>query len=53
MLPGVSSLMKRLLTLTVAALAVASVSTSAFAGSCGGCASGDKSKDKTEEGAQS
>ena len=53
MAPGVLSMMKNLLTLTVAALSVAALSTSALAGSCGGCASGEKSKDKTEEGAQS
>lgn len=47
--------MKKLFTLTVTALALASFVTTSLAGSCGGCAgeSGDKKKDKTEEGAQS
>lgn len=47
--------MKKLFTLTVTALALAFFVTTSLAGSCGGCAgeSGDKKKDKTEEGAQS
>lgn len=46
--------MKHLLTLTVMALALAAFATTTFAGSCGGCASGEKKGgDKTEEGRQS
>jgi len=46
--------MKELLTLAVTAIAMAAFATTTFAGSCGGCAGGgEKSKDKTEEGAQS
>lgn len=57
-MPGRATLligMKKLFTLTVLALALASFATTSFAGSCGGCAGegGDKKKDKTEEGAQS
>ena len=52
---GVPSALKKLFTLTVAAVALAALSTTALAGSCGGCASGEKVKDKekTQEGAQS
>jgi len=46
-------LMKKLLTLTVTAIAMAAFATTTYAGSCGGCASGEKAKDKTEEGSQS
>lgn len=47
-------LMKKLFTLAVTAMAMAAFATTTYAGSCGGCTSGgDKSKDKTEEGAQS
>ena len=45
--------MKKLFTLTVAAIAMAAFATTTYAGSCGGCTSGEKAKDKTEEGAQS
>ena len=49
--------MKKLLTLTVTALALAAFSTTTFAGSCGGCPGekGDKAKDKdnTEQGSAS
>jgi len=47
--------MKNLLTLTVTALTLAAFATTTFAGSCGGCASGEKGKDKdkSEESTQS
>jgi len=48
-------MMKNLFTLTVTALALAAFATTTFAGSCGGCASGEKGKDKdkSEESTQS
>jgi len=47
-------MMKTLLTFTLTVAAMAAFATSTFAGgSCGGCADGDKPKDKTTEGAQS
>lgn len=47
--------MKKFLTLVVAAVTMAAFSSTTFAeGSCGGCpVSGEKAKEKTEEGAQS
>lgn len=45
--------MKKLLTLAVAAMTMAAFATTTHAGSCGGCTSGEKAKDKTEEGSQS
>jgi hypothetical protein len=48
--------MKTLFTLTVTAIAMAAFATSTFAGDggCGPCpASGDKAKEKTEQGVQS
>jgi len=49
------SVMKKFLTIAVAVLTVAAFSSTSFAeGSCGGCpVSGEKAKDKTEEGTQS
>ena len=43
--------MKRLLTLTVTALALAAFATTSFAGSCGSCPGegGDKAKDKDKK----
>ena len=52
----VSPVMKNLLTLAVTAIAMAAFATSTFAGDggCGSCpVSGEKAKDKTEEGTQS
>lgn len=50
----VTSVMKTLFTLTVAALALAAFATTTFAGSCGGCGDGKKKDgDKTEQGSQS
>jgi len=47
--------MKKFLTLAVAALTMAAFASTSFAeGSCGGCpVSGEKAKDKAEEGSQS
>lgn len=47
--------MKKFLTIAVATISMAAFSSTTFAeGSCGGCpVSGEKAKDKTEEGAQS
>jgi hypothetical protein len=45
--------MKNLFTLALTVTALAAFATSTFAGgSCGGCADGDKPKDKTTEGTQ-
>jgi hypothetical protein len=52
----VIGVMKSLFTLTVTVIAMAAFATSTFAGDggCGPCPdSGDKAKNKTEEGAQS
>lgn len=53
--PKRSLMVKNLFTLTVSALALAAFATTTFAGSCGGCASGEKGKDKDkgEESTQS
>ena len=45
--------MKQLFTFALTVAAMAAFATSTFAGSCGGCGDGEKSKDKTEEGSQS
>jgi len=46
--------MKQLFSIAVTAIAMAAFATTTFAGSCGGCTGGgEKTKDKTEEGAQS
>lgn len=45
--------MKKLITIALTAIASAAFATSTFAGDCGGCASGDKAKDKKEEKAES
>ena len=44
--------MKNLFTFALTVTALAAFATSTFAGSCGGCAGGDKPKDKTTEGTQ-
>ncbi len=46
------SLMKNLLTFALTVAALAAFATTTFAGNCGGCADGEKPKDKTTEGAQ-
>jgi hypothetical protein len=45
--------MKNLFTFALTAVALAAFATTTYAGSCGGCTSGEKAKDKTEEAAQS
>ena len=47
--------MKKFLTIAIAALSVVALSSTSFAeGSCGSCpVSGEKAKDKTEQGTQS
>lgn len=46
------SVMKNLFTFAFTVTALAAFATSTLAGSCGGCADGDKPKDKTTEGTQ-
>jgi hypothetical protein len=45
-------MMKKLYTFALTVAALAAFATTTFAGNCGGCADGDKPKDKTTEGTQ-
>lgn len=45
-------MVKNLFTFAFTVTALAAFATSTLAGSCGGCADGDKPKDKTTEGTQ-
>jgi len=45
-------MMKKLFTFAFTVAALAALATTTFAGNCGGCADGDKPKDKTTEGTQ-